>query len=216
MHISQLPIIGVFGGTFDPIHLGHLRTVSSVQSKLALARVLIVPVYHPPHRTTPLTDSKHRVSMIELAINEFPKLECDDREILRGGISYTYLTAQELRKEFGESPLCLIIGLDSFLDLPGWHCWDKILDNVHIVVMNRPGWRLPYPLPKWCHDVVIVDDPVKLKERSAGYVYCISVPSIDINSTMIRDVLLKKDRINNTLPSSVLSYIRSNKLYESH
>ena len=136
MHISQFPIIGVFGGTFDPIHLGHLWTVSSVQLKLALTRVLIMPVYHPPHRTIPLTDYKHRVSMIELAINDFPKLECDNREIQRGGISYTYLTTKELRKEFGESPVCLIVGLDSFLDLPGWYCWNKILDNVHIVVMK--------------------------------------------------------------------------------
>ena len=82
--------------------------------------------------------------------------------------------------------------------------------------MNRPGLRLPHPLPKWCHDIIIVDDPAKLKERPAGYVYCISVPSIDINSTKIREVLLKKDGIKNTLPSSVLSYIRSNRLYESH
>lgn len=190
--------------------------MSSVQSKLALTRVLLVPVHNPPHRKTPLTDSKHRVSMIELAINDFPKLECDDREISRGGISYTYLTAQELRKEFGESPVCLIIGLDSFLDLPSWYSWNKILDNVHIVVMNRPGWCLPHPLPKWCDEVAIVDDPVDLKEKPAGYVYCISVPSIDINATMIRDELLKKDRINYTLPSSVLSYIRRHRLYEGH
>ena len=205
-------MVGVFGGTFDPIHWGHLRTVSEVQVQLGLSRVLIIPVNIPPHRSTPMAASRHRISMIQLALKQMPQLKCDDREIRRGGTSYTFFTVQELRQEFGEIPLCLILGLDSFLDLPNWYRWNEILDYVHIVVMRRPGWELPASLPDWCSDAV-VGNPLDFEKKPYGNVYYMSVPSIDITSTVIRNELSFNSYINNALPSSVLGYIRRNKLY---
>ena len=205
-------MVGVFGGTFDPIHRGHLRTVSEVRVQLGLSRVLVIPVNIPPHRPTPMAAPRHRISMIQLAIKHMPQLECDDREMRRGGTSYTVFTVQELRQEFGEIPLCLILGLDSFLDLPNWYRWSEILDYVHIIVMRRPGWELPPSLPDWWSHAV-EENPLDLKKKPYGSVYCMSVPPVDITSTGIRNQLLFNSHIKNALPSSVLDYIRRNKLY---
>ena len=205
-------MVGVFGGTFDPIHCGHLRTVSEVRVQLGLSRVLIIPVNIPPHRSTPMAASRHRISMIQLAIEQMPQLECDDREIRRGGTSYTVLTVKELRQEFGKIPLCLILGLDSFLDLPNWYRWSELLDYVHIIVMRRPGWELPPSLPDWWSNAV-EENPLDLEKKPCGNVYCMPVPPVDITSTVIRNQLSFNSHINNALPSSVLGYIRRNKLY---
>lgn len=210
--ISQREMVGVFGGTFDPIHFGHLKTVSAVQIQLSLARILLIPTYIPPHRLTPTTEPEHRIAMIQSAIKSMPRLVCDDREIQRGGISYTLLTVQELRQEFGETPLFLILGLDSFLDLPRWHRWSEILDHVHIIVMKRPGWVLPSSLPDWWQDAA-EENLGNLQEKSYGHVYCMSVPSINITSTGIRHQLSRDAHVNDALPSSVLSYIRRHQLY---
>ena len=129
LQVSDAPMVGVFGGTFDPIHFGHLQTVSAVKAQLALPRILIVPAHIPPHRPPPVVAPEHRLSMVQLAVEEMPAFECDDREIRRGGVSYTVLTVRELRQELDQKPLCLIVGLDSFLDLPHWHRWTEILES---------------------------------------------------------------------------------------
>jgi nicotinate-nucleotide adenylyltransferase len=206
-------MVGVFGGTFDPIHVGHLQTVSAVQAQLALHRILIVPAYIPPHRPPPITTPEHRLSMVRLAVEEMPVLECDDREIRRGGISYTVLTMLELRQELAEKPLCLIVGLDSFLDFPRWHRWTEILESAHIVVMHRPGWDLPSPPPDWWRDAA-QDNPDLLHQQPGGCIYCASVPAIDLNSTEIRKRLAGTSHVRESLPLSVLDYIRTHRLYE--
>ena len=205
-------MVGVFGGTFDPIHFGHLQTVSAVKAQLALPRILIVPAHIPPHRPPPVAAPEHRLSMVQLAVEKMPAFECDDREIRRGGVSYTVLTVHELRQELDQKPLCLIVGLDSFLDLPHWHRWTEILESAHIVVMHRPGWNLPSTRPDWWQDAA-EENLGNLQEKSYGHVYCMSVPSINITSTVIRHQLSRDAHANNALPSSVLSYIRRHQLY---
>ena len=151
--------------------------------------------------------------MIQLALKQMPQLKCDDREIRRGGTSYTVFTVQELRQEFGEIPLCLILGLDSFLDLPNWYRWNEILDYVHIVVMCRPGWELPASLPDWCSDAV-EENPLDLEKKPYGNVYCMSVPSIDITSTVIRKRLASAINVEDALLPGVLDHIKIHRLYE--
>ena len=210
--VSDAPMVGVFGGTFDPIHLGHLQTVAAVKAQLALPRILIVPAYIPPHRSLPVAAPEHRLSMVKLAVDKMPDFECDDREIRRGDVSYTVLTVHELRRELGEKPLCLIVGLDSFLELPHWYRWTEILENAHVVVMQRPGWDLPRSRPNWWCDAA-QDDPNILRQRPGGCVYCTSVPAIDITSTKIRKRLARTTDVKNVLPPSVLDYIRTHRLY---
>jgi len=206
------PMIGIFGGTFDPIHFGHIRTVSAVQARLELTKVLLVPVHIPPHRPIPVARPEHRISMTELAIKGTPFLECDGREIRRGGISYTISTIQEIRREVGSIPLCLILGLDSFLDFSEWHRWGEILNYVHIIVMYRPGWRFPPLLPDWWREAT-QENSAKLREKENGYVYSMLVPSIDLASTIIRQQLLCNMCVSAALPPAVLRYIRRYRLY---
>ena len=211
--VSDAEMVGVFGGTFDPIHFGHLQTVSSIKEQLGLPRILIVPAHIPPHRSPPVAAPEHRLSMVQLAVEKIPAFECDDREIRRGGISYTVLTLHELRQELDQKPLCLIVGLDSFLDLPRWHRWTEILESAHIVVMHRPGWALPSTRPDWWRDAA-EDDPSLLNRRPGGCVYCASVPTINLSSTGIRERLVDTVDVKDALPPRVLEYIRTHRLYE--
>ena len=150
--------------------------------------------------------------MVQLAVENMPAFECDDREIRRGGVSYTVLTVHELRQEFDQTPLCLIVGLDSFLDLPHWHRWTEILESAHIVVMHRPGWDFPSTRPDWWRDAA-QDDPDLLHQQPGGCVYCASVPAIDLTSTGIRKRLAGTAHVKDALPPSVLNYIRIHRLY---
>ena len=205
--------VGVFGGTFDPPHFGHLRTVVAVQATLDLGKILVVPVGKPPHRQEPRASPEHRLAMVQRAFQDMPGFECDDREIRRGGISYTVLTIEELRQELGEGPLCLILGLDSFLDLPSWNRWTEILGNAHIVVMHRLGWEPPSLLPDWWLDAV-QENPDSLYQRSGGFVYCVPVPAIDHASTAIRERLSSSADVSDAVPHSVLDYIKTHQIYD--
>ena len=205
-------LISVFGGTFDPIHFGLLRAVLSVKDQLMLPNISIIPSNIPPHRPSPIAEAKHRVSMVRLAVNSLSDISCDDREIRRGGVSYTILTVTELRKELGATPLCLIVGLDSFLDLPHWYRWEEILDNAHIIVMKRPGWNLPSSRPLWWLNAA-QDTAEVLYSQPAGGVFCVSVPPIDLTSTKIRSQLASVTDPGNSLPKSVFDYIKANHLY---
>ena len=150
--------------------------------------------------------------MVELAVKMMPNFEGDDREIRRGGISYMVLTVYEMRQELGEKPLCLIVGLDSFLDLPRWHRWTEILENAHLIVMHRPGWDLPPLLPDWWREAA-QDDVDVLRQRPGGCVYCASVPPIDLTSTEIRNLLSSNIDVQYAVPLNVLDYIRIHGLY---
>jgi nicotinate-nucleotide adenylyltransferase len=134
--------IGIFGGTFDPIHYGHLRAAWELLEALALEQVRFVPSAQPPHRMLPRAAAALRLRMVEGAIAGEARFVADAREIERGGPSYTVETLASLRREFPRRPLCLLLGMDAFLGLPTWHRWTEIFDLAHIVVAHRPGWRL--------------------------------------------------------------------------
>jgi len=135
--------IGIFGGTFDPIHYGHLRTALELKRALDLARLHFVPAASPPHRTAPSTDALLRLRMVQAAIADEPGFFADDRELKRPGLSYTFDTLTSFRAEFPDRPLCLLLGMDAFLNLPYWHKWRELLDLAHVVVAQRPGWDAP-------------------------------------------------------------------------
>ncbi len=135
--------IGIFGGTFDPIHYGHLRTAFELLQTLHLDEVRFVPCGDPPHRGLTFAPAALRLDMVRLATRDEPGFVVDDRELHRAGPSYSIDTLASLREEFPRHPLCLITGMDAFLGLPTWHRWEEILDFAHIVVAHRPGWRAP-------------------------------------------------------------------------
>jgi len=182
--------IGVFGGTFDPIHYGHLRTAFEMLQALRFDEVRFMPCGDPPHRGKTYADATLRLQMVTMAIEGQPRFVADDRELRRDGPSYTVDTLSALREEFPQAPLALIIGMDAFLGLTTWHQWRDILTLAHIVIAHRPGWRAPDMGPlgsllaeRGTHRI---DD---LHEAGAGRIYIHDVTQLEISSTEIRELI---------------------------
>jgi nicotinate-nucleotide adenylyltransferase len=136
-------VLGLFGGTFDPVHIGHLRTAFELRACLGIERILFIPAAVPPHRQQPVAPVALRVAMLEAALTDDDTAIVDRRELERAGPSYSVDTAASLRAEFPEHALCLMLGMDAFLGLTGWRDWERLLALVNIVVARRPGTELP-------------------------------------------------------------------------
>jgi nicotinate-nucleotide adenylyltransferase len=204
-------MIGIFGGTFDPIHYGHLRPAQEAMQKLALDELRILPSALPPHRPLPLASAAHRLAMAELAVRDLPGFRVDDRELHRSGLSYTVLTLESLRAEFGNVSMCLLIGADQFHAFETWHRWQEIPELAHLVVLNRPG-ATAGRLPDWArgHECANLHE---LRETPAGRLAFLAVSPQDISATRIRAALARRDSVEGLMPMAVLDYIRNNQLY---
>jgi nicotinate-nucleotide adenylyltransferase len=206
--------LGILGGTFDPIHYGHLRPAQEVLRVLDLAEIRVIPAANPPHRRPPVATPEQRLHMVELALVGVPGFIVDDREFRRGGPSYTVLTLESLRREFSERPLCLLLGLDAFESIETWHQWQRLPELAHLIVMTRPGWEFPAgaKLPPWARDRQVRDTSM-LNQASAGRIYYQAVTPQDISATRIREALARGEPVEAWLPSAVLEYIRANRVY---
>lgn len=206
--------MGILGGTFDPIHYGHLRPAQEVLHALNLAEIRFVPAANPPHRQPPIASAAQRLQMVQLAVAGIPGFNADDRELTRGGISYTVLTLQSLRQEFAHRPLCLLMGLDAFEKIETWHQWQTLFELAHVVVMTRPGWDVPgkNSLPAWALGR-IVNHASQLKQREAGHIYFQTVRPQDISASSVRGAIAKGDSVTDMLPPAVHEYIHTNRIY---
>lgn len=139
-------MIGIYGGTFNPIHYGHLRTAIEVREIFGLDELRLLPCAQPAHRATPEVSSEQRLQMLQLAISEAPELQIDTRELERAGISYMVDTLAAIRAEVRQVPIMLFIGMDAFNGLTSWHRWQELFDYAHIVVMTRPKFGAEKPL----------------------------------------------------------------------
>lgn len=209
-------MIGIFGGTFDPVHYGHLRPALELLESLQLHEVRMIPCAVPPHRETPIASGQARLAMLQLAVVDEPGLVADDRELQRGGPSYMVDTLRSLREELGDVPLCLLMGSDAFLGLPSWHEWRQLLTLAHIVVAHRPGWRMDKPemgelsglLEK--HEVTTAS---MLSAKPAGHILLQSVTPLAISATGIRRSIQEGKSARFLIPERVWDYIQTNKLY---
>ncbi len=204
-------MIGIFGGTFDPIHYGHLRPAAEARDRLRLAEIRFLPAAVPPHRPAPVASAGDRRAMVEIAIRGMAGFRCDDRELRRAGPSYTVLTLAELRAELGATPLCLLIGMDQFLALETWHRWQEIPDLAHLVVLNRPG-REPGELPSWAR-ARRVPDPAVLSATPAGRLAFLPISPQDISASRIRMALARGESVDGLMPAAVLDHIHQKGLY---
>lgn len=213
--------IGILGGTFDPIHYGHLRIAQELADGLGLDHVRVIPAGLPPHRKSNL-DAEHRMALVKLAIAGNQKFIADDREIRKATPSYTVETLKSLRDAFGASqPLCLLMGADAVLGLTSWHRWQDLFNLAHIVVAHRPGlalqdWedKLPSALAKtW--KIRRADDSQALSQQAAGLVFPWATTALDISATAIRAQLTMHQNPRYLLPDSVLDYIHTHHLYEN-
>ena len=218
-HLSGFAPIGLLGGTFDPIHFGHLRLAQELADALGLARVRFIPTGAPPHRNSPQVSGMRRLQMVRIAIAGNPVFEADDREIRREGISYTYDTLIELRDELGERPLCLLMGADAFAALATWHRWQELFNLAHVVIAHRPGFRLqelqatlPAPLRK-IYLQRLAGAPGMLR-ASAGSILTREITALDISASHIRGLLAQGSSPRYLAPDTVLEYIDHNHLYK--
>jgi len=207
-------MIGIFGGTFDPIHIGHVRTALDIREDLALEEVRLMPCNISPHRNAPLASGAQRLAMLQAAIHGEPGLCIDERELHRPAPSYTVDTLLALRAELGDIPLCLMMGMDSFQALHTWHRWRDIITLAHIVVMTRPGW-LP-PTQGEVAELVMqhgVYDPARLREASAGCVLLRPVSQLDISASRIRSAVQAGRSARYWVPDSVWDFIEKKGIY---
>jgi len=209
--------IGLFGGAFDPIHYGHLRTAFELWQALKLAQVRFLPTGNPPHRESPLTTPELRVQMVSAAIAGISAFVVDDRELRRSGMSYSVDTLTELRAEHPGRSLCLLVGMDAFLGLPTWHRWREIFDLAHVVVAHRPGWKAPMTGPL---GEVMVDRGTgsvrDLHVAPAGRIYVHAVTQLEIASTDLRQLILSGKDLRYLVPDSVRELILSTGCYSHH
>lgn len=204
-------MIGIFGGTFDPIHYGHLRPASEVRRSLDLDALYLVPAANPPHRSPPVATPTQRMAMLELALKEFPELNADDRELQRGGVSYTVDTLQSFRLEYPETALALLMGADAFDGIESWHQWQRLFELAHIIVMQRPGWEPGNP-QGWVTERT-VSSVRTLATELAGRVLFYPVTPQAISATEIREMLAAGKQVNGMSPQPVLDYINQNHIY---
>lgn len=205
------------GGTFDPIHYGHLRLAEEMAEAIGLAQVLFIPAGQPPHRGTPRTAAAHRLEMVRRAIAGNPRFEADPREVARPRPSYTVDTLTELRAELGsERPVWLLLGADAFLDLPTWHEWRSLFGLAHIAVAARPGAELlgADSLPEALgHEVLPRLATDASAPGAAGSVLLRQTTPLDISATAIRKLLGRHASARYLLPDAVLGYIHEHQLY---
>jgi len=212
--------VGVLGGTFDPIHFGHLRLAQELGETLQLSEVHFIPAGTPPHRTAPRAATAHRLAMARLAIAGNPLFTLDERETARPGPGYTIDTLAELRRELGATrPICLLLGADAFLDLVTWHRWHELFGFAHVVAAHRPGFplqtwsqRMPLPLARE-YEMRHMEQPLAVHLSPAGGIVAQPIAALDITATRIRDTLGAGASPRYLLPDSVLDYIHSHGLY---
>ncbi|HSG62480.1 MAG TPA: nicotinate-nucleotide adenylyltransferase [Pseudomonadales bacterium] len=203
--------IGVFGGTFDPVHSGHVNTALSLAQHLDLAFVHMVPCFQPVHRDAPSTPADHRFAMLERVCHAHPTLIADDRELRRGGPSYSIDTMHALREERPESAIFMVMGADAFRYFESWHRADEFLSVVNIVVVHRGGQPAPDIVSsRWRDAYRSVDDAIQC---SLGALTSVQLPLWTISSTAIRRTLADGGELGTEVPEAVAQYIELHQLY---
>jgi nicotinate-nucleotide adenylyltransferase len=208
--------IALLGGTFDPVHYGHLKCADEARRKLSLETLFLLPAATPVHRDEPGATAAQRLEMLRLARSEFPSLSIDTHEIERGGPSYMVDTLSALRSEHPDHPLVLLLGQDAANRLHTWHCWEQLFELAHLVVLTRPGEREGYR-----HDIDRqvqrrkIADQEGLRQSLAGAVLQFPIMPVDISATTIKSIIRLGRSPRGMLPDAVLDYIDREGLYRT-
>lgn len=209
-------MIGIFGGTFDPIHFGHLRCALEIAEQLELREVRMLPSGQPPHRGAPMATPEQRRHALELALVGQSLLRLDTRELDREGPSYMVDTLLSLRAELGTRSLCLILGQDAFNGLAGWHRWQQLTELAHLVVISRPGVESPESGPLAALiEACSVESVDELRARPAGAILFRSVTALGFSANDIREQLASGLSPRYLLPDAVLDYLVQEGVYQN-
>ena len=207
-------MIGIFGGTFDPVHFGHIKPVLNVKQALNLSQIRFIPNSVPPHREEPWLSAEQRLSLLQSALEEYDDMVVDPRELDRGGPSYMIDTLRSLKSDYQDESICLVIGMDAFFGIAQWRQWKQLFELCHLVVTTRPGFdqalileqvgaeNYPFLAEKMTQDIET------LKQENAGKIFLQSVPLLDISSTEIRTRLLKGEDVSQLMPDEAHQKLR--------
>ena len=210
--------VAIMGGTFDPIHNGHLRTAVEILDRFGFESLRLVPCFQPVHKGLPSITAAQRLAMVEMAISSDSRLSVDQREIVREGPSYSIDTLKDIRSEIGpDEPLIMVLGMDSFLSIPTWADWQALIQYAHILVVSRPGWEpdLISELSAFCENYRAASSH-ELQCAPSGFIWLETLPSLEISSSMIRALRKKQESIAYLLPEPVQTYIIQNQLYQDN
>lgn len=206
--------IGILGGTFNPVHIGHLRGALEVAEQLVLDELRLIPSARPPHREAPQATAAQRLAMVDLAVAGEPGLAVDDRELRRDKPSFTYDTLESVRGELAaDDQLFLLLGWDAFCGLPTWHRWQELLEHCHLIVLQRPD--AGSEAPEVLRDLLAarsVNDPQSLVGPSGQIAFVWQTP-LAVSATQIRHLLAEGRSVRFLVPDAVLAYIQTHGLY---
>jgi len=211
---SEIKNIGILGGTFDPVHFGHLRTALAAQQDFSLDEVRLIPCHHPVHKEEPIVPAQHRIAMLHKATKVEKRLVVDVRECMRAGPSYMIETLESLRTEYPNDRLFLLLGADAFNKLEGWRDWQKLFELAHIIVITRPGWEIKPSqiIEDYCEQRTTSSFSEMCKAQT-GKVLTYSINPLMIASSEIRMQLKENKSVRYLTPNKVIQYIKKHELY---
>jgi len=214
MAIPKIKNIGILGGTFNPVHFGHLRTALAAQQEFSLDEVRLIPCHHPVHKEEPEVSAQHRIEMLHKATKAEKRILVDVRECMRPGPSYMIETLDSLRIEYPHDRLFLLMGVDAYNKLEGWKDWQKLFELAHIIVITRPGWEIkPSQLIKKYCEHRSVSSFSEMCQSKSGKVLTYSFIPLMIASSEIRKLLKENKSVRYLIPNKVIKYLKKHKLY---
>lgn len=212
--------IGLFGGTFNPIHNGHLKVALEVSQHFKLDKVLFIPCYLPPHKSSrDIASAADRLRMVELAIAPFAQFEASSLEVDRPETSYSIVTLERVKKIYLGAKIYFIVGIDAFLEIKTWREYERVLNSCSFIVVSRPGFHLEEAKTVlesyWRERMVIIRPEVKLEEgkREFPQIYLFPMNSLDISARDIRGKRQRGESISGLVPEAVEKYILEKNLY---
>jgi len=198
-------MIGFFGGSFDPVHFGHLKNAVSLKKTLNLSELFLMPCAAPVHKNKLTFSNSQRLEMLKLAIQEFDALSIDLREINRDSASYTIESLIDIKREYPDTSVCLIVGMDSFTNLHSWKDWEDFHHYIHLVVIARPDYQAPKDLT---YSFIPTESIAELRNQSAGLLYFDNTKLLDISSSGIQGKISAQQSLSGLLPESIIHYLQ--------
>ncbi|MEH6452904.1 MAG: nicotinate-nucleotide adenylyltransferase [Psychromonas sp.] len=212
----QQQAIAFLGGTFDPVHFGHLRPALEISEALSLKQLFFMPNYISPHKSVIHSEPKQRCEMVQLALRNQPRMSIDTRELNRSTPSYTANTLKELKQQYPDTPICFIMGMDSLLSFDTWFQWQDILSYCHLIISHRPGWECVFnEQVQTLVDAHQTSNKHDLHNIQAGKIYFQSTSQLAISSSEIRQLLNNDISIDYLVPEAVNDYIKLHQLYKN-